>query len=54
MGLFGEMGIGGRVAFFLKAVYMNVSGEVKVGEVCSKPFPPYPALYFMYVYQEGG
>ena len=32
------MGIGGRVASFLKEVYMDVSGEVKVGEVCSKPF----------------
>ena len=30
-----RMGIGGRVASFLKAVYMNVSGEVNVGEVCS-------------------
>ena len=33
----GENGIG-RVASFLKAVYMDVSGEVKVGDMCSKPF----------------
>ena len=32
------MRIGGWVASFLKAVYMNVSGEVKVGEVHSKLF----------------
>ena len=32
-----RMGIGGRVASSLKAVYMDVNGEVKVGEVCSKP-----------------
>ena len=38
MGLSGKKGIGGRAASFLKAVYMDVNGEVKVGEVHSKPF----------------
>ena len=33
-----RMRIGGRVASFLKAMYMDVSSEVKVGEVHSKPF----------------
>ena len=33
-----EWWIGGQVASFLKAVYMDASGEVKVGEACSKPF----------------
>ena len=32
------MGIGGRVTAFLKAVYADVSCEVKVGEERSKPF----------------
>ena len=32
------MKIGGRIAPFLKAVYMDASIEMKVGEVHSKPF----------------
>ena len=32
------MGIRGRVTAFLKAVYSDVSCEVKVGEECSEPF----------------
>ena len=38
MGLSGEMGIRGRDTAFLKAVYSDVSCEVKVGEKCSEPF----------------
>ena len=33
-----KMGIRGRVTTFLKAVYSDVSCEVKVGEKCSEPF----------------
>ena len=33
-----KMGIRGRVTAFLKAVYSNVSCEVKVGEECSEHF----------------
>ena len=33
-----KMGIRGRVTAFLKAVYSDVSCEVKVGEKCSEPF----------------
>ena len=33
-----RMGISGQIASFLKAVYMDVSGDVKVGKVCGKPF----------------
>ena len=38
LGCLKKMGIRGRVTAFLKAVYLDVSCEVKVGDECSEPF----------------